>query len=98
MEGSKKSETAHPSRVNSGLAHTAKSVPARFRLAASMGGMTKDFAVPGNTVLRSTTQWNSFLNRSALPTSSQLPSPLLKSNHPFSTPLLPTPHNHTPHY
>src|SRR5258708_30165487 len=85
-----KSATALPSRVNSGLTHTAKSTPARLPLAASRVGIARDLAVRGNTVLRRTTQWNSFLSRKAAPIYSHVSLTLLRSNYPLAKLGVPT--------
>ena len=56
IAGSRKSATAVPSRMNSGFTHTPKSLPMRLPLAFSRVGITMVTAVPGSTVLRSTTR------------------------------------------
>src|SRR6266849_7625083 len=84
------SATALPSRVNSGLTHTAKSTPARLPLAASKVGIARDLAVPGNIVLRRTTQWNSLFSRKAVPICSQVCLTLLRSNCPLGKLGVPT--------
>src|SRR5207249_5123033 len=69
--GSRKSATAVPSRMNSGLTHTPKSVPIRFPLLCSIVGTTTVSAVPGSTVLRNTIKWNEFFFLRASPISRQ---------------------------
>ena len=93
IAGSRKSATAVPSRMNSGFTHTPKPSPSRFPLVCSRAGITIFSAVPGRTVLRNTTRWNSGLFFRILPISRQTGSTWPRSSFPLRRLGVPTHRN-----
>src|ERR1700733_1770633 len=88
--GSKKSRMADPSRMNSGLVVTWKSLPSRLPEADSICGTTTLSMLPGSIVLRTTTVCLVFLARNASPISLETCSTCDKSGCPPLLPGVPT--------